>query len=185
MGMPAPQPIATIEDLLALPDDGLRHELLDGEHVVTPAPSPPHQWVVGTVWRVLSLATADRRDLAVLTGPADVRLGPRSLVQPDLFVIGLDPSAPLHTTWESMPAPLLAVEVLSPSTARHDRGKKRHLYLDAGVEEYWIVDIAARIIERWRPGESRPEIGDRDVNWTLSVGVSGTFYVPALFERLD
>ena len=184
MGMPAPHAITTIEELLALPEDGLRHELLDGEHVVTPAPSPPHQWVVSRIWSALTHAAGDRDDLAVLTSPADIHLGPRSVVQPDLFVVKQDPSQSFYTTWKSVPIPLVAVEVLSPSTARRDRGKKRRLYLEAGVEEYWIVDIDARLVERWRSGDDRPEVVDAELHWALSVGASGSLDVPSLFERL-
>ena len=60
--------------------------------------------------------------------------------------------------WEDLGAPLLAGEVLSPSTAKYDRGAKRQRYQEAGVDEYWIVDLDARLIERWRPGDQRPEI---------------------------
>ena len=51
-----------------------------------------------------------------------------------------------------------------------DRGKKRRLYLEAGVEEYWIVDIDAKLIERWHAGDDRPEIVEDVLRWELSVG---------------
>lgn len=87
MGMPALHPVTTIEELLALPEDGLRHELLDGVHVVTPAPALLHQRAVGALYRHLLEALRDRDDAEVFTSPADVVLGPRTLVQPDLFVV--------------------------------------------------------------------------------------------------
>ena len=60
---------------------------------------------------------------------------------------------------------LLAVEVLSPSTARADRTVKRRLFQRVGVPEYWIVDVAAWLVERWRPGEDRPEILTETLSW--------------------
>ena len=77
MGMPAPQPITTIEDLLALPDDGRSHELLDGIHVVNPVPRPDHERVVFELWLLLRTSIGDRRDLEVFGGKADIYLGIR------------------------------------------------------------------------------------------------------------
>ena len=76
----------------------------------------------------------------------------------------------------------MAVEILSPSTASRDRGVKRRLYLQAGVEEYWIVDIDGRVVERWRSGDERPEIVERSLEWSLSAGVAGVVEVASLFE---
>jgi len=184
VGMPAQQEITTIEALLALPDDGMRHELLDGEHVVTPAPRFVHQLVLGEVWEYLRNAVGDRDEIDVLSSPADIHLGPRTLVQPDLFIVSVAPERRANIAWRDVPTPLLAVEFLSPSTASRDRGKKRRIYLDAGIEEYWIVDIDARLIERWRVGDDRPEIVEDVLHWELSAGVSGSIEVPGLFERL-
>jgi Uma2 family endonuclease len=184
MGMPAPQAVTTIEALLALPDDGLRHELLDGEHVVTPAPSLAHQAVLARLYDALRPAVATVEHLALLWSPADIHLGPRTLVQPDLFVVRLTPSG-LRAAWKQLPLPLLAIEALSPATASRDRGKKRRIYLDAGIEEYWIVDIDARLIERWRPADTRPEMADTTLHWTLSAGAHGAVNVPDLFAGLD
>jgi hypothetical protein len=77
-------------------------------------------------------ATAERPDLQVLTSPADIRLGPRTVVQPNLFVCRVDPSTPpLH--WADLGTPVLAIEILSPLTASRDRGAKRRIYQQAGV----------------------------------------------------
>jgi len=81
MAMPTRlEEVTTIEQLLALPDDGLRHELLDGFHVVTPAPAHPHQAVLHELEVVLGVALEDCTALAVLPSPADIRFGPRTLV---------------------------------------------------------------------------------------------------------
>ena len=183
MGMPAPQPRTTIEDLLALPDDGLRHELLDGEHVVSPAPFPDHQRAVGEFLNALRNSVHGRRDAEVFVAPADIQLSSRTLVQPDVFVVRSDPERRL-SVWADAPVPILAVEILSPTTAARDRGAKRRLYLEAGVEEYWIVDLDARLVERWRSGDDRPEILDEILKSTLSIGVSWSIELPGLFERI-
>ena len=140
MGMPARVSVTTIPDLLAIPADGLRHELLDGEHVVTPAPTLRHQLAVRAMVHALEESLWNVRVVHLLTSPADIVLGPRTLVQPDIFVVHRDPDDPPRS-WSDVGIPLLALEILSPSTAARDRGKKRQLYLDAGVQEYWIVDI--------------------------------------------
>ena len=184
MGMPAQEAITTIEELLALPEDGMRHELLDGEHVVTPSPRFIHQLILGEVWEHLRSAVGDREDVTVLSSPADIYLGPRTLVQPDLFIVSVAPERRATIAWKDVATPLLAVEILSPSTASRDRGKKRRIYLDSGIEEYWIVDIDARLIERWRADDDRPEIVDGELHWELSIGVSGVVDVAMLFEKL-
>jgi Uma2 family endonuclease len=184
MGMPAAIPITTIEALLALPDDGLRHELLDGEHVVTPAPALFHQLILRELYGLLETALEKHADLELFWSPADVRLSPQTLVQPDLFIVRSDPDA-RPATWMDIGTPLMAIELLSPSTAARDRGKKRRIYLEAGIEEYWIVDLDARLIERWRTGDLRPEMLADELTWELSTGARGTIDLLELFKHLD
>ncbi len=167
MAMPRLDPITTIEELLALPEDGLRHELLDGIHVVTPSRAWSHQDVLGLLHLAFGNALAGRPGFKVMFSPADVRLGPRTLVQPDLFVLRFDPASPPRG-WNEIGVPVLVVEVLSPGTASRDRGAKRRIYQETGVEEYWIVDADARLIERWVPGDSRPEIFTNTIRWPAS-----------------
>ena len=182
MGMAATQPVTTIEQLLALPEDGLRHELLDGAHVVTPAAARAHQRVLANLFSQLREQVSPDASIEVLFSPADILLGPKTLVQPDLFIVP-KPVDVSKDTWADASVPILTVEVLSPSTAARDRGAKRRLYLEAGVEEYWIVDIDARLVERWRQGDERPEIVDGRLQVQLSAGVSAVVDVPMLFAR--
>jgi len=185
MGMPATaDPITTIDQLLALPEDGLRHELLEGVHVVTPAPQLPHQLIVTGLMRALDAGLIARDDCQMFTSPADVTLTPRTLVQPDLFIVRKTPGKPLRA-WSEIGIPLLAIEILSPSTAARDRGVKRRIYQASGVGEYWIVDLDARLIERWAPGDTRPEVLAQQLAWALPGGASGVIDVPALFATLD
>ena len=134
MGMPLPNsPVTTIDDYFALPEDrSLHHELLDGVYVVTPQPSRRHEMVVSGLFALIHSAITGR-EFSVFCSYGAVVLGPRSVVEPDLFVV---PRAPPDTHWRDGGMAVLAVEVLSPSTARHDRGIKRQLYQQAGIAEY-------------------------------------------------
>lgn len=185
MVMPASlSAITTIEELLALPEDGLRHELLDGVHVVTPSPEYAHQGVLAGVNFALLKSLEGQDELVVLTSPADIVLSPRTLVQPDIFVIR-KPAKVRHASWRDVGVPLLAIEFLSPSTAARDRGAKRRIYQQAGVAEYWIVDLDARLVERWRPGDERPEIVTETLRWEPGLGVSPvTIDLPHLFRHV-
>lgn len=156
MGMPALQHEWTVDEVLALPDDGMRHECLDGEHVVTPAPDVPHQSVLWSLNRVLTDYVVDLQIGRLWWSPADIVFSPKRLVQPDLFVVPWSEQRPKK--WSEIKRLLLAIEALSPSTARYDRIKKRAIYQAEGVDEYWIVDSDARLIERWRPMDVRPEV---------------------------
>lgn len=161
MGMPETIPW-TRERVLALPSDGNRYELIDGELLVSPTPRPLHQVAVKLLEMQLDpYLTAHRLGLAMGLA-ADLELSPGQLTQPDLFVL---PPGPRFRHWEGAPLPILVVEVLSPSTARYDRGLKRHFYQRAAVPEYWVVDLDARMVERWRPGDMRPEVLDLVLAW--------------------
>lgn len=126
----------TREERDALPDDGRRHELLDGMLVMTPAPGFSHQGVVGELYVVLRAACPADSGLVVMLGPLDVTLAEDTVVEPDLLVARRD----AFTAKELPSAPLLAVEVLSPSTRRYDLTLKRARYEAAGCTSYWVVD---------------------------------------------
>lgn len=156
--------IWTREEVLALPDDGNRHELIDGELLVTPAPRGRHQHGIGELFLHLAPYVRAHRIGAAVFSPADLDLRSGQLVQPDLFVGAMvDGRAPVE--WDEFGIPLLVVEVLSPSTAKDDRVRKRHLYQRVGVPVYWIVDLDARVVEEWTPDAERPRILDDRLNW--------------------
>jgi Uma2 family endonuclease len=163
MGMPAPQLEWTAERATAIPADGNRYEVLDGDLVVTPAPSWDHQWAVGALYRRLFDHAFTNRIGWLCQSPADIVFSPRRLVQPDLFVVPWGEVRP-HD-WAGVTSLLLAIEILSPSTAHADRHRKRMIYQDEGVPEYWIVDLDARLVERWRPDDARPEILATRLEW--------------------
>lgn len=163
LAIEAPRRHWTAEEVRALPDDGKRYEVVDGELLVTLAPMPRHQRVVGELYFQLQQYLRTHPVGEVLASPADIELALDTLVQPDLFVF-LPATEPLRT-WKELPPLLLAIEVLSPSTARSDRVLKRGRYQRAGFPEYWIVDPESRTVERWRPAHERPEIVDGALVW--------------------
>jgi Uma2 family endonuclease len=140
------------------------YEVIDGELYVTPAPSLIHQRAVLKLALLLAPYVDERGVGEVIISPADVMFGPRNMVEPDLFVVPLVEGVPPHA-WEDVGRLLLAVEVLSPSTLRTDRGKKRELYQRKGVPEYWIVDVQNRSVDRWRPNDSSPETVAETLEW--------------------
>ena len=177
MGMPAvSQPYWTASMVRELPDDGKRYECIDGELLVTPAPRLRHQDVVLALHLRLHAWLQQERVGKVMLSPADIEIVPGTLVQPDLFVMPRGAQGTLPREWHEVRALLLAVEVLSPSTARHDRVTKREFYARAGVGEYWIVDTDARLVERWTPADTRPEIvgEDETLEWS-PLGASAPF----------
>lgn len=166
MAMPvrAPDLDWTVERALALPEDGNRYEVLDGELFVTPAPSWGHQSVLDALHARLRAYVNQHRLGWTRWSPADIVFSPRRLLQPDLFVVPWREGGP-PKAWSDVKALLLVIEVLSPSTARADRHRKREIYQSEGVPDYWIVDGDARLIERWRAGERRPEILNDELIW--------------------
>ncbi len=164
MGMPAEITEWTAELARALPDDGNRYEVLDGELLVTPAPSARHQRALKALAFLLDPYVRMQALGELLWSPADIEFAPRRLVQPDLFVV---PPLPVgrNYSWRDVSSLLLAVEIISPTTARADRFEKRTIYQSQGVPEYWIVDLDARVVDRWRPGDDRPEILVESLTW--------------------
>jgi Uma2 family endonuclease len=159
----------TAEMVRALPDDGKRYEVIDGELFVTPAPALRHQDAVFQMASRLAPYVSTHGLGHVIVSPADVTFADGSLVQPDVFV------APLiggrrPREWSDIKTLLLAVEVLSPSTARADRRVKLRLYQRQHVPEYWIVDVDAGLIERWRADDERPDIVTERLEWQPDPG---------------
>ncbi len=124
----------TVDDLDRLPDDGLQYELADGVLLVTPAPLPAHQRVVGDLY--VLLRNAEVAGTEVYLAPLDYRPSRVRSLQPDLLVVRTEDVGPTNV---QKPL-LLAVEVLSRSTRSKDLLLKRGLYEDSGVASYWVVD---------------------------------------------
>ena len=165
MGMPHTAERWTADMVRALPDDGKRYEVVDGELLVTPAPSASHQRAVGAIFVRLSTYLQGSVLGEVMMSPADISFRDDRLVQPDVFVTPLGPGGRRIGQWSEIRGLLLAVEVLSPSTARADRQVKRRLYQEERVGEYWIVDLDARVVERWQADDDRPQIVAATLTW--------------------
>jgi Uma2 family endonuclease len=154
----------TRAEVLALPDDGNRYELFDGELLVTPAPASRHQdAALALVQRLLPYVKSTGCGHLGFS-PADLALEGGQIAQPDVYVVPLRDGRPPRN-WTEYGIPLLVIEILSPSSARHDRTIKRRRYQRTGVGEYWVVDLDAKLVERWRPEDERPEILDQVVRW--------------------
>jgi Uma2 family endonuclease len=137
--------IWTYDDLASLPDDGKRYEILDGVLFVSPSPRLRHQDVLKRLF-VAFLALEQRKVAKVYFAPLDVILSPTKVVVPDLLVVRNERRS-IFAERGVEGAPDLVIEVLSPSTAKHDRTRKRRFYAKNGVREYWIVDVVANSIE--------------------------------------
>lgn len=141
-----------------------RYELIDGELIVTPSPRMLHQSGVKELILVLDPYVRRMKVGTLLTSPADIELVQDTIVQPDVFVFPLV-DGKLAREWTDVKRLLLAVEILSPSTSRVDRVTKRNFFANVGVEQYWVVDLDARFVERSFAHDPRPEILDQTLSW--------------------
>jgi len=140
-----PKKVWTYEDLEAMPEDGKRYEILDGELFVTAAPRPLHQWVLGQL-HLLLRAKEGHAIGSVWLSPLDVVFSKTNVVEPDIIVLRTPSKQHFHRKNFDF-VPDLVMEVLSPSTQKHDRLRKRRFYARWKVPEYWIVDPDASTIE--------------------------------------
>jgi Uma2 family endonuclease len=137
----------TYDDLEKIPEErpGDRHELIDGELVVTPSPTPVHQVVSRSIFRRLDHHVESNHLGTVLYAPVDVRLTPDNVLIPDILFVSRDRAHIVGDKAIDAP-PDLVVEILSPGTRQRDLDVKRELYARFGVQEYWIVDPEAKTI---------------------------------------
>ena len=149
--------VLTYEDYLAMPDDGRRYEILDGEVAVTATPALPHQMIVGNLYWVLRGHIQSRGLGHLYLSPLTVILANTTVVEPDLVYVDSARGA-LVTDRGIRGAPTLAIEVLSPSTAANDRGPKFQLYARYGIPYYWTADTDARVLDAYEldAGAYRP-----------------------------
>jgi Uma2 family endonuclease len=133
---------------------GERWEYVDGEVLVTPSPRWVHQAAVTELLVRVNPYVKTHRLGRIFAAPLDVRLDARLVLQPDVLVV---PPGQLRHESDIVRQLVLAVEILSPSSARHDRFRKRPAYQRNRVADYWIIDTESRMIERWTPDDTRPE----------------------------
>lgn len=155
----------TADMVRALPDDGNRYEVVNGELLVTPAPRPWHEILVTRLIVAIDAYLRVAPVGVVLGSRADISWGEDVLVQPDVFVVPTEQARTL--TWARFQDLLLVAEVLSSSSERSDRFVKRRRYQEAGVPLYWIVDGDARQVEVWTRETRFPSIERERVVWEL------------------
>lgn len=141
---------------------GERWELVDGAVLVTPMPHWTHQRAVFRLGVALDAYVRSQSIGEVFTAPLDVKLQPGLVLQPDILVV---PDGVLRAHGDIVNRLLLAVEAISPGSARYDRVIKRPAYQRNRVPEYWVVDERSGTVERWRPDDERPEIVSEQLVW--------------------
>jgi Uma2 family endonuclease len=142
----------TYDDFVLLPDDGKRHELIDGEHYVTPSPNTRHQQITGDLFALLWTHLEAHPIGRVFVAPFDVVFTQFDVVEPDILYLSNARAAEVVTPQHVHGAPELVVEVASPGTRQRDETIKRHLYERAGVSEYWVVDSETDVVRIYRRG---------------------------------
>jgi Uma2 family endonuclease len=158
----------TYDDFLLFPDDGQRHELIDGEHYVTPCPNTKHQQVSGNLHFLMRLYLEQCPIGKLFYAPFDIVFSKFDVVEPDLLYMSNERAATILTSKHVEGTPELIVEIGSPGTRKRDETIKRRLYERSGADEYWIVDpaldairIYRRITNRFEPAtELSLESGD-------------------------
>ena len=173
----------TYDDFVHFPDDGKRHELIDGEHYVTPSPNLGHQRILGKLYLVIGNYLAANPIGEVFFAPLDVVMSHHDVVEPDLLYVSRERAAQVLVPEHVRGVPDLVVEIASKGTRKRDETIKRALYERTGVSEYWTVDPKSEVVRVYRNGtagfgppvELRRNTGD-----TLT-----TTLLPALEISLD
>ena len=149
----------TYADYVRFPDDGLRHEIIDGEHYVTPSPATRHQRISRNLLYLIQSYLETHHLGEVFCAPFDALLSNFDIVVPDLLYLSNE-RAGFLTSKNLQGPPDLVIEILSPSTKSRDMRLKRALYQRVGVREYWIVDPERNVVEvnRSDAGTFKPAI---------------------------
>jgi len=140
----------TYDDFVLFPDDGKRHEVIDGEHYVTPSPNTKHQQVSLNLILEIGGWLKGHPIGRVFHAPYDVVLSLFDVVEPDFVYLSNDRAAEVMTPQHLRGAPELIVEIGSPGTRTRDETIKRRLYERAGVREYWCVDPELDVVRVYR-----------------------------------
>ena len=158
----------TYDDFLLFPDDGKRHELIDGEHYVTPSPNMKHQAISGNLHFMIRSWLEQHPVGRIFYAPFDVVFTNFDVVEPDLLYMSHARAAQVLTAKHVRGAPEIVVEIGSPGTRKRDETIKRRLYERSGVSEYWIIDPDLELVRVYtnqerqfgRPRELSAEAGD-------------------------
>lgn len=180
----------TYEDFLRFPDDGLRHELIDGVHYVTASPAWRHQELLGRLFLAVGNHLAAHPGIGhVVLSPFDTVFSQWDVVEPDLIFVAKN-QLDIVTEANIQGAPALVVEILSPSTRKRDLGIKQQLFDRGGVQEYWVVDpiATAVVVYRRGPDGGLPKVSQLSADGTATLSTSllpgFELSVAQLFARL-
>jgi len=140
----------TYDDFVLFPDDGMRHELIDGEHYVTPSPDLIHQAIVGNLYLAIASWLESHPIGRIYLSPLDVVISRHDVVEPDLLFVSNARADGILTEANVQGIPDLVIEIASKSTRRRDDTIKLQLYERAGAQEYWTVDPMLHIVRVYR-----------------------------------
>jgi Uma2 family endonuclease len=146
----------TYDDFVHFPDDGKRHELIDGEHYVTPSPNIRHQRILGNLHLLIGNWLEAHPIGQAFMAPLDVVLSNHDVVEPDLLYLSNERAAQTMTPANIRGVPELVVEIASEGTRRRDETIKRRLYERVGVAEYWVVDPVIDVVRVYRQESAGP-----------------------------
>jgi Uma2 family endonuclease len=147
----------TYDDFVLFPDDGKRHELIDGEHYVTPSPNRKHQKVSGNLHLLIGAWLEEHPIGQIYYAPFDVIFSMFDVVEPDLLYMSNERAGQVLTDANVKGAPELVIEIGSKATRKRDETIKRRLYERFGVSEYWVVDPEIDVVRVYRRGAERFE----------------------------
>jgi Uma2 family endonuclease len=167
-----------LEDLDAIPDDGCRHEILQGELIVSPSPGVIHQLILGELLGQLTNHLKGYPTGKAVVGPLNVMLSRFDIVQPDLIYFHNEQAGRLSDRGFDGP-PAFIIEVVSQATALYDRVRKATLYIHKGVEEYWIVEPDQKRVRRY----TQPAPPDKPEDVTS--GIMTSIVIPGFSVDLD
>jgi Uma2 family endonuclease len=167
----------TVEDYLHL-DEGLLAQLIDGELIMSPAPTPKHQRLIRKLYDILKNEEIGE----FFFSPIDLYIDKRTVFQPDLVFISNSKNYIISERGIEGP-PDLVIEVVSPSNSFLDRNSKKRKYLEFGVKEYWIVDQGNKTLEIYTDDLDKPSLylaGEGTVTSTVLTKIS--FELHSIFE---
>ncbi len=171
----------TYDDFVLFPDDGKRHELIDGEHYVTASPNMRHQQISMELAFLIRSWLEEHPVGRLFFAPFDIVMSQFDVVVPDLIYLSNERAAESLTTVHLRGAPELVIEIGSPSTRQRDETIKRHLYERKGVSEYWFVDPELDVVRVYRrDGErfTRPLELSREAGDTLTTPLLAGLTLP-------
>jgi len=149
-GTAGPAVKLTYDDFVHFPDDGKRHELIDGEHYVTPSPNVRHQRILGNLHLLIGNWLEAHPIGQVFVAPLDVVFSDVDVVEPDLLYLSNERAAQAITQLHVKGVPELVIEIASKGTRKRDETIKRRLYERSGVSEYWVIDPDIDVVRVYR-----------------------------------